>query len=216
MLIKAKSPIPTKPRPTCGQAGNKVVQPIRCTADGEVFVYQTNQPKLVGDGVNRKNKDGVLTLGDDGRHLRNVRVDPDGTTVVRHDGPVEVVPHLTEVVGIVSVDNPVTVNPVTVANMPDHIRVQEDLHVTQNSIEALVAPINFEDYGQIVIDEPCKVYSIHLTVNELTFVEIVGITGEMWTTEFKFSIFPQFIQVNKVAITTKEYAKAGGYVIYEL
>jgi hypothetical protein len=180
------------------------------------MVYQINESGTVGDGVNRKNKDGVLALGDDGSHLRNIKVTSDGTTVVRHDGPVDVNLDTVSVQGTVTIDNTLTVEPVTVANMPDHIRVQEGLNVVQTPIEAQVAPINFEGYGAMIIPRPCKVYSIYLTVCDPTFVEVVGITGQMWTAEFKFSIFPQFIQMDKVAITTKEYAKAGGYVIYEL
>jgi hypothetical protein len=179
------------------------------------MVCPVNQPGMVGDSVNRRNKDGILVLGDDGNHLRNIKVTPDGTVITRVDGPIDLNLGILDVQGKVRIDNTLTVNPVTVANMPDHIRVQEGLHVTQTPVEAKVAPINFEGYGDVVIPRPCRVYSIHLTVYEPTFVEIVGITGEMWIKEFKLNLFPQFIQMDKVTITTKEYAKVGGYIVYE-
>jgi hypothetical protein len=58
------------------------------------------------------------------------------------------------------------------------------------------------------------VYSVYLTVYEPTFVELVGITGEMWIKEFKLDLFPLFVQADKVAIATKEYAEVGGYIVY--
>jgi hypothetical protein len=215
MIVKAKSPTPIKPIPVCGQSGNKVVQPIRCTSGGELMVYQVNEPGTVGDGVNRKNKDGVLTLGDDGHYLRNVRVDPDGTTVVRHDGPIDVTLKELSVQGSVTVDNTLTVNPVRVSNMPDHIQIQENLHVVQTPMEAQVAPFSFDGYGVVVISQRCKIYSIYITVCEPTLMEIVGITGEIRTKEFKISLFPQFIQMDKVEFKVREYVHGGGYIIYE-
>ena len=207
MLIKAKSPIPSKTEP---------VVPVRCLPGGEVMVHQVNQPAPVGDGINRKNKDGVLILGDDGQYLRNVRTDPDGTVVTRVDKPIDLNMPVVTVKGSVTVENTLTVDPVTVSNMPKEIRVQEPLDVVQVPIEAKVAPINFEGYGQIVIDEPCKVYSIHLTVIDSTWVEIPGITGPMFTKEFKLNLFPLYIRLNKLAVTVKEWSKVGGYVIYEI
>jgi hypothetical protein len=117
--------------------------------------------------------------------------------------------------GSVTVENTLTVDPVVVSNMPDHIRVQEPLRVTQEPIEAKVAPINFEGYGQIVIDEPCKVYSIHLTVCDSTWVEMPGITGPMLTREFKLSLFPLYIRLNKLEVMVKEWSKVGGYAVYD-
>ena len=204
MLIKTKLPEKTKPE-----------IPLRRTSTQELMVYQVNQPRLVGDGVNRKNKDGILVLGDDGQYLRNIKVAPDGVTVVRHDGPVDVTLEEIIVQGVVTVDNTVTVEPVTVANMPDHIRIQENLHVVQTPLEAKVAPFNFSGCGTVILSRPCRIYGVHLTVCEPTFVEIVGITGEMWTKELKLNLFPQFIQVNRLEIETREYVEAGGYVIYE-
>jgi hypothetical protein len=95
------------------------------------MVHQVNQPVPVGDGVNRKNKDGALILGDDGRYLRNVRVDPDGTVVTRVDKPVDLNMPTVKVEGSVGIEGSVTVDPVTVTNMPEEIRVQENLHVIQ-------------------------------------------------------------------------------------
>jgi hypothetical protein len=190
------------------------VQPIRCTAGGEVFVHQTNQPRPVGDGVNRKNKDGVLVLGDDGKQLRNVRVDPDGTTVVRHDGPVDITLKKVTVDGTVSVKDTITVEPIMVANMPTAMKIQENLHVVQTPQATKVAPFSFEGYGSLILSKPCRIYSVYLTVYEPTFIEVVGITGGMWTREFKMNLFPQFIQMDKLEIKAKEYVKAGGYILY--
>jgi hypothetical protein len=215
MLVKTPAPTPIKPRPACGQAGNKVVQPIRCAAGGEVFVHQVNQPDPVGDGVNRKNKDGVLALGDDGQCLRNVRVDPDGTTVVRHDGPIDVTLKKVMVKGTVRIDKEVSCKPIVVANMPNEMRIQENLHIIQTPVAAKVAPFNFAGYGAVILSRPCRIYSVHLTVYEPTYIELVDITGEMWTRELKFNLFPQFIQVDKLEVKAKEYVEAGGYILYE-
>jgi hypothetical protein len=128
MLIKTKKPEPEKPKSMHAKAGN-VRTPVRCTGRGELEVYQANSPGFVGTGINRYNKDGVLVLGDDGKCLRNVRVDPDGAVVVRHDQPIDVTLEEVRVNGHVTVDNTLTVDPVTVANMPDQIRIQEGLHI---------------------------------------------------------------------------------------
>jgi hypothetical protein len=170
----------------------------------------------VGDGVNRRNKDGILILGDDGRYLRNHRVDSDGTAVVRVEKPVDINMPVVEVRGTVEVNNALTVNPVNVSNMPDQIRVQEPLRVTQEPREAKVIPISIEGHGQVIIDEPCKVYSIYLTVDDPTWVQILGVTGEMFTKEFKVDLFPLYIKLNKLVVTVKEWSVVGGYVICEV
>ena len=180
------------------------------------MVHQVNQPVPVGDGVNRKNKDGVLFLGDDGEYLRNVRTDPDGTVVTRVDKPVDLNMPVVEVKGTVRVENTLTTDPVVVSNMPKEIRVQEPLNVIQAPIEARVAPISFEGYEQVVIDEPCKVYSIYLTVDDSTWVEILGVTGKMFTKEFKIDLFPLYIELYKLTVVVKEWSKVGGYVVYEV
>jgi hypothetical protein len=170
---------------------------------------------MVGDGVNRRNKEGNLALGDDGQYLRNVRVDPDGTTVMRHNGPIDVTLEKVKVEGTVRIDKTVECEPIVVANMPTHMQVQEGLNIVQTPVPVKVAPFNFTGYGSVIISQPCRIYSIHLTVYDATYLEIVGITGEMWTRELKFNLFPQFIQVDKVEIKAKEYVNAGGYILYE-
>lgn len=215
MLIKAKSPTPNKPEPIRARSIGKKLVPVRCTRSGELMVHQVNQPIQVGDGINRKNRDGVLVLGDDGQYLRNVHVDPDGTVVTRIDGPVDLNMPVVEVKGTVGVGNTLTVNPVKVSNMPEEIRIQENLHVVQVPREVRVAPISFEGYEQVVLSEPCKVYSIHLTVCEVSWIEIPGITGEMFTKEFKIDLFPLFIQLDKLVVKVREWSRVGGYVIYE-
>jgi hypothetical protein len=170
---------------------------------------------MVGDGVNRRNKDGVLALGDDGKSLRNVRVDPDGTTVVRHDGPVDITLKEVAVHGTVTVDNTLTVNPVRVSNMPTEMKIQENLHVVQTPVATKVAPFSFEGYDSLILSKPCRIYSVYLTVYEPTFIEVVGITGGMWTREFKMNLFPQFIQVDQLEIKAREHVHVGGYILYE-
>lgn len=216
MLVKTKIPAPSKPKPVCGQSNNKVVQPIRCTPGGDVMVHQTNQPVPVGNGVNRKNKDGVLTLGDDGRYLRNYRVEPDGTTVVTVRDPVDVkLPPVIEVKGTVDIGNSLTVKPIMVLNVPEEIKVQEGLNVVQTSRKAKVVPFSFEGREYVVLTRPCRIYSIHLTVCDPTWIEISHVTGEMFTKEIKIDLFPLYIQLEELVIKVREWSKVGGYAIYE-
>jgi hypothetical protein len=170
---------------------------------------------MVGDGVNRKNKEGVLVLGDDGDHLRNIKVTPDGTTVVRHDGPVDITLKELMVHGTVSVEDTITVEPVVVANMPTEIHVQEGLHIVQTPVATKVAPFSFAGRSSAILSEPCRIYSVYFTVYEPTFIEVVGITGEIWTREFKMNLFPQFIQIDQLEIKAREYVEIGGYILYE-
>lgn len=216
MLIKTKSPTPNKPEPIRARSIGKKLVPVRCLQGGELAVHQVNQPPSVGNGVNHKNKDGTLFLGDDGKYLRNVRVDPNGTVVTRIDEPVDLNMPVVEVEGTVSVENTLTVNPVSVSNMPEEIRVQENLHVVQVPREVRVAPISFEGYEQVVLSEPCRIYSIHLTVNGLTWIEIPGFAGEMSTREFKIDLFPLFVQLDELVIRVREWSTVGGCAIYEI
>lgn len=215
MKIARKPLKPPKAESALARTANKKLVPVRCTSAGELMVCPVSQPGLVGHGVNRKGKDGILALGDDGQCLRNIKVDPSGATVVRHDGPIDVTLEEVSVQGTVVVDNVVTVNPVIVANMPSHMQIQENLHVVQTPLEAKVAPFSFDGYGAVIISQRCKIYSIYITVCEPTLMEIVGITGEIRTKEFKISLFPQFIQMDKVEFKVREYVHGGGYIIYE-
>lgn len=216
MIVKAKSPIPTKPKPVCGQSSGKVVQPVRCTSAGEPMVYQVNEPGTVGDGVNSKNKQGFLVLGDDGKYLRNHRVDPDGTTVVRVDNPIDVnLPSVIEVKGTVDIGNSLTVKPIMVLNVPEKVRIQEGLNVVQTPREAKVVPFSFEGHEYTVLTRPCRVFSIHLTVYDPTWVEILRVTGEMFTKEIKINLFPLYVQLEELVIKVREWSKVGGYAIYE-
>jgi hypothetical protein len=181
------------------------------------MVYQTNQPVPIGDGVSRTNKDGVLILGDDGQYLRNVRVLPDGTLPTQVVNPVDVnLPPVIEVKGTVDIGNSLTMKPVMVLNVPEEIRVQENLNVVQTSQEAKVVPVSFEGRVAVVIPHPCKIFSIHLTVCEPTWIEIPGITGEMYTKDFTMNLFPLFIQVDRLVVKVREYSRIGGHVICEV
>jgi hypothetical protein len=188
MKIKKK----INPKPIHAESNGGDVQPIRCTDTGEVLVHQTNAPSL--ENVERYLREGIT---------------------VHHKQPVDVVLKKIEVEGTVSIKDTVTVEPVTVVNMPDEMKVQENLHVVQTPVAIKVAPFSFEGYGAVIIPQPCRVYSVYLTVYEPTFIEVVGITGEIWTGEFKMDLFPLFIQVDKVEVRVKEYVKGGGYILYE-
>lgn len=194
MIVKAKPPEPIKPKPVCGQTGNKVVQPIRCTASGEVMVYQA--PGTVGDGVNRKNKDGVLALGDDGNHLRNIKVRSDGAVVTCLDESVEVV---------------VTQAPLEVLNMPSTIGVDGVVTTTPLPEEVRMIPFSFDGHG-IVIEGPLMIYSVQLIVNESSTVEVVGMMGAVYTNRISIDLSPHFIRLDKLEIKTREHVCVGGYI----
>lgn len=189
MLVKKK----IKPKAIHAESGMNIVRPIHCTDSGELVVYQVNNPDPL-----------------------NVQLDPDGTVVVRDKQRTVNVEGVVKTKGTVSVDNTLTVEPVTVSNMPDKIQIQEPLHIQQISIKTKMLPFNFSGCDWLVISNPCKIYSIYLTVREPTFVEIVGITGKMWVKEkFQFNLFPLYVQVNELQIKTTEYVNVGGYVLCE-
>jgi hypothetical protein len=189
MLIRKK----INPKPIHGKSNKDVVVPVRCTGEGEVLVQQVNSPDL--DNIEQC--------------LYGLRTDLSGIINVRNDRPVDVV------LDKVKVDGAVTVEPVTVTNMPNSIKVQENLHIVQTPIAAKVAPFNFHGYGTVVLSKPCRIYSVYLTVYEPTIIELVDITGEMYVKEIKFNLFPQFIQMNKMEIKAHEYVQVGGYILYE-
>ena len=213
MIIKTKPPIPNKPQSICARAEHKKVTPVRCTSGGELMVRVADPLPTVGDGVNRKNKDGVLVLGDDGQALRNVRVDPDGTMVVRSERPV--VYESTEVVRTVKLDNPVDCKPITVTNIPDHIGIKGDIDVTQVPKKIRTLPFQFTGREFVAKLPSCRVYMIYFTISKKTFVEIPGVAGKMYLDEFKMSLFPMFISIDEFAIKTSEYVDVGGYIAYE-
>lgn len=189
MLVRKK----ISPKPIHGKCDNDVVQPIRCTDAGEILVQQVNSPDLE----------------DIEQCLQGLRSDLSGVINVRNDRPVDVV------LDKVKMDGAVTVKPVTVANMPSEMKIQENLHIVQTPVATKVAPFNFSGCGMVVLSQPCRVYAVHLTVYEPLLIEVVDITGEMWTRELKFNLFPLFIQVNKVEVKTREHAEMGGYILYE-
>jgi hypothetical protein len=189
MLIRKK----ISPKPIHGKCNSDVVQPIRCTDTGEILVQQVNPPDL--EEIEQC--------------LQGLRSDLSGTITVRNDRPVDVV------LDKIKVDGTVTVEPVTVTNMPSEIKIQEHLHIVQTPVAAKVAPFSFRGYGTVILSKPCRIYSVYLTVYEPTYIEVVGITGEIHTGEFKMDLFPLFIHLDKVEIKTSEYVNAGGYILYE-
>ena len=213
MIIKTKPPIPNKPESIQAQAGNKKVTPVRCTPSGELMVQTSDSLPTAGSGVNRKNKDGVLVLGDDGQALRNVRVDPDGTMIVRSEQPV--VYESTEVVRTVKLDNPVDCKPITVTNIPDHVGIKGDIGVTQVPKKICTLPFQFTGREFVAKLPSCRVYMIYFTISKKTFVEIPGVAGKMYLDEFKMSLFPMFISIDEFAIKTSGYVDVGGYIAYE-
>jgi hypothetical protein len=163
-------------------------------------MYQVNNPDPLEDLV---------------KFLRNIKFDIDGAILTRQEKPIDTTLKEVGVHGTVEVKNTLAMEPVTVANMPTEMKIQENLHVVQTPVATKVAPFSFDGYGTVILSKPCRVYSIYLTVYEPTFIEIVGITGEIHTGEFKMDLFPLFIQVNKVEIKALEYVKGGGYILYE-
>ena len=214
MKIKTKSLKPNKLEPIRAQCNNRVVQPIRCTSAGELMVHQINQLPAVAGGVNRKNKDGILALGDDGKALRNIRVDPDGTVVTRNEQPVNVIPRTIQVEGTVSLKEPVECKPITVANIPTCVRVQENLNVVPVTREVNTYPFHFVG-REFELNLKCHLYTLYFSVSRKTFVEILGITGEMYVDEFKLNLFPMFLPIDKLTIKTREHVEVGGYILYE-
>jgi len=219
MLIKTKKieDLTKKPEPMHGQSGFKNTVPVRCTQDGELLVYQTNNPlNKVGHGLNRKNKDGVLVLGDDGRYLRNLRVDPDGTLVTRIEKPE--MPPVLSVQGTVRIENEkLDINPVTVTNIPTEMRIaQEFLQVKQVQHQVEVIPVSHCGHESVIVEGPCLVRSIFLVAPHPVDMKIQGITGNMHLKEFKMEFpFPLTFEAEELRLITKEWVSVGGYVICE-
>ena len=213
MIIKTKPPIPNKLESIQAQSGNKKVTPVRCTPSGELMVRTVDSLPTAGSGVNRKNKDGVLVLGDDGQVLRNIRVDPDGTMVVRDEQPV--VHESTEVIRTVKLAGPIDCNPVTVMNIPPPVEIKDNVNTIQ--VPQKVRPFPFQFTGRNFTAKllPCQIYILYFTVSRKTFVEIPGIAGKMYLDEFRMNLFPMFIYVDKLIIKASEFVDIGGYAIYE-
>jgi len=219
MLIKTKKieDLTKKPEPMHGQSGFKNTVPVRCTQDGELLVYQTNNPlNKVGHGLNRKNKDGVLVLGDDGRYLRNLRVDPDGTLVTRIEKPE--MPPVLSVQGTVRIENEkLDINPVTVTNIPTEMRIaQEFLQVKQVQHQVEVIPVSHCGHESVIVEGPCLVRSTFLVAPHPVDMQIQGITGVMHLKEFRMEApFPLTFKAEELRLITKEWVSVGGYVICE-
>ena len=221
MLVKTehKQVADREPGPIQGRSGFKGTTPIRCTQDGELLVYQVNtdsQPGKVGHGLNRKNKDGVLILGDDGRYLRNLRVDPDGTLVTRIEKPE--MPSVLSVQGTVRIENEkLDINPVTVTNIPTEMRVaQEFLQVKQVQHQVEVIPVSHCGHESVIVEGPCLVRSIFLVAPHPVDMQIQGITGAMHLKEFRMEApFPSTFKAEELRLITKEWVSVGGYVICE-
>ena len=213
MIVKARPPIPNKPESMQARAGNKKVTPVRCTPSGELMVRVADPLPTVGDGVNQKNKDGVLVLGDDGQALRNVRVDPDGTMIVRSEQPV--VHESTEVVRTVKLEGPIDCNPVAVMNIPPRVEIKDNVATVQVPQKVRTFPFQFAGRSFEAKLPPCQIYILYFTVSRKTFVEIPGIAGKMYLDKFKMNLFPMFIYVDKFIIKASEFVDIGGYAIYE-
>ena len=206
-----------KPEPIHGRSGFKGTVPVRCTQDGELLIYQVNNPlNRVGHGVNHKNKDGILVLGDDGNYLRNLRVDPDGTLVTRIEKPE--MPSVLSIQGTVRIENEkLDVNPVTVTNIPSEMRIaQEFLQVKQAQHQVEIIPVSHCGHESVIIDEPCLVRSIFLAAPYLVNMQIQGITGAMYLKELRIEApFPSTFKVEELKLITEEWVSVGGYVICE-
>lgn len=196
MLVKTK----TSPKPVHAKHGEDV-QPLSCTPGGELLVHQVNNPDSWEDLVEL---------------LHSIKFDANGAILTRQEKPIDVTLKKLSVHGTVDVGNAVTVKPVTVANMPQSIKIQEPLRVVQESIQAKIARIDFEGCGATILDKPAKIYQIHLTVCGPTMVEVVGITGQMYTDRVDMDLFPLYVQVESLRIKIREFLKVGGYVVYDV
>lgn len=195
MIVKQK----TSPKPVYAESGEGI-QPLRCTSEGELVVHQVNNPEPLDDFV---------------KLLRSIWLDPDGAMVVRDKDRTVSVEGVVKTEGKVCVENTLTMNPVMVSNMPDKIQIQEPLCIAQMPLETMVAPIDFEGYESVILEEPARIYQIHLTVCEPTIVEVVGITGSMYTDRIDINLFPLFVSVEELIIKVRESSLVGGYVIYD-
>ena len=195
MIVKTE----VKPKPVCAESDADVVQPLICTTEGELLVHQVNQPE-------------VLALSD-------LLVDPDGTLVIRSEQPVDIVHEAIDVVRTVKLDAPVECRPVTVANMPHCVRIQDSVDVVQVPHPVKVAVIDFEGNEGQVLSGLHNVYAVHFTAKsrfrEDVLIRIVGVTGEMFLKEFTLNLLPSCLQIEDLTIICTEYVKVGGYVLYD-